>query len=84
VIGVTDFQVEYWTGAQWTLVPGGSVMGNNQVWRQLLFAPVTTTAIRVTVTGALGAWTQLTEVEAWANTSTTSTADFATTPPPPK
>ena len=63
--GVTDFQVEYWTGSQWALVPGGAVAGNTQVWRQLLFAPVTTTAIRITVTGTVDLWTRLTEVEAY-------------------
>ena len=63
--GVTDFQVEYWTGSQWALVPGGAIVGNTQVWRQLLFAPVTTTAIRITVTGTVDLWTRLTEVEAY-------------------
>ena len=68
--GVTDFQVEYWTGAQWALVPGGTIAGNTQVWRQLLFSPVTTTAIRITVTGALNTWTRLAEVEAYTSTPT--------------
>ena len=64
--GVTDFQCGTWTGTQWALVPGGSVAGNTQVWRQLLFSPITTTAIRITVTGTVDTWTRLTEVEAYA------------------
>ena len=66
--GVTDFQVQYWTGATWALVPGGSITGNTQVWRQLIFTPVTTTAIRIMVTGTVDMWTRLTEVEAYAGT----------------
>ena len=58
--------MQYWTGTQWALVPGGSIAGNTQVWRQLLFTPVTTTAIRITVTGTVDTWTRLTEVEAYA------------------
>lgn len=65
--GVTDFQVHYWTGTEWALVPGGTVAANTQVWRQLLFSPITTTAIRITVTGALDTWTRLTEVEAYTS-----------------
>jgi hypothetical protein len=43
------------------------------VWRQLLFSPVTTTAIRITVTGALDTWTRLTEVEAYTGATTSAT-----------
>ena len=32
--GLTDFQVQYWTGTQWLTVPGGIVSGNNLVWRR--------------------------------------------------
>jgi hypothetical protein len=63
--GVTDFQVQYWTGSVWTTVPGGTVSGNNLVWRQLTFSPVTTTAIRVWVTGGLASFSRITEVEAY-------------------
>ena len=31
--GVTDFQVQDWTGAAWATVPGGSIAGNRSVWR---------------------------------------------------
>jgi len=64
--GLTDFTVQYWTGTQWAAVPGGVVSGNTLVWRQLTFAQVTTTKIRVLVTGALAVWSRITEVEAYS------------------
>jgi hypothetical protein len=64
--GVTAFDVQYWNGSAWTTVPGGSVTGNNKVWRQFTFTPITTTKIRVLVNGgADNAFSRLTEVEAW-------------------
>ena len=45
--GVTDFEVQYWTGSTWTDIPGGNVTGNNHVWRQFTFANITTAKIRV-------------------------------------
>ena len=63
--GLRDFEVQYWTGSAWQTIPGAAVTGNNLVWRQLTFAPVTTTAIRVHVTLALDSWTRIAEIEAW-------------------
>jgi hypothetical protein len=63
--GVTDFQVQYWTGSQWLTVPNGVVSGNNLVWRQVTFGALTTSAIRVWVTGALNTFSRITEVEAY-------------------
>jgi hypothetical protein len=63
--GIRDFQMQYWTGSAWATVPGGSVVSNSQVWRQFVFAPITTTRIRVLVTFAAGSWSRITEVEAW-------------------
>ena len=82
--GVTDFQVEYWTGTQWALVPGGAIVGNSQVWRQLLFTPVTTTAIRITVTRTPDPWTRLTEVEAYTTAATSVSVEFDAQPAPRK
>ena len=65
--GIRDFQVQYWTGNAWQTVPGGSIVGNNLVWRQFVFTPVNTTRIRVYVTNALGDYTRLTEIEAWGS-----------------
>jgi hypothetical protein len=63
--GLTDFQVQYWTGTQWVAVPGGIVSGNRAVWRQITFGAITTSRIRVFVTGALNGYSRLTEVEAY-------------------
>lgn len=63
--GVLDFVVEYWDGAGWVAVPNGTVTGNDKAWRQFLFAPVTTTKIRVVITNSRNNWSRLVEVEAW-------------------
>jgi glycine rich protein/Big-like domain-containing protein/all-beta uncharacterized protein/F5/8 type C domain-containing protein/BACON domain-containing protein len=64
--GLTDFQVQSWSGTQWVAVPGGSITGNTQVWRQVPFVPLTTSRIRVLVTGALGNLSRIAEVEAYS------------------
>jgi hypothetical protein len=65
--GITDFQVQYWDGSsrQWLTVPGGTVSGNTNVWRQFSFAPLVTTGIRVLVNNALNGYARITEVEAY-------------------
>ncbi len=63
--GLRGFIAEYWTGTAWQAVPGGEITNNNLVWRQILFAPITTTRIRVSVTQALNGYARLIEVEAW-------------------
>jgi hypothetical protein len=63
--GLTDFIVQYWDGAQWAAVPGGVVSGNTLVWRQITFASLTTSKIRIYITGAVNTWSRITEVEAW-------------------
>ena len=69
--GITDFEVQYWDGANWKTVPGGSVSGNNRVWRKFSFSPVTTTRIRVLVTNALAGASRITEIEAYETASGT-------------
>ncbi len=71
--GIADFEVQYWDGTNWKTVPGGSVSGNNKVWRKFSFSPVTTTRIRVLVTKALAGFSRITEIEAY---------ETASTPPP--
>jgi hypothetical protein len=44
-------------------VPGGAITGN--VWRRFTFTPVTTTRVRITVTGALNGYSRLVELEAY-------------------
>jgi microcystin-dependent protein len=63
--GLTAFSAEYWNGTQWLAVPGGIVSGNTLVWRQVTFAPLTTTKIRVLITGTGDSWSRVTEVEAY-------------------
>ncbi|HYO62718.1 MAG TPA: S8 family serine peptidase [Pyrinomonadaceae bacterium] len=63
--GVTSFEVQYWTGAAWATVPGGSVSGNNKVWRKFVFSPLTTDKIRVLVNGSLAGYSRVIEVEAY-------------------
>jgi hypothetical protein len=63
--GITDFQVQYWTGATWTDVPNGNVTGNRNVWRQFTFSNISTSKIRVVVNNALGSYSRITEIEAY-------------------
>jgi murein DD-endopeptidase MepM/ murein hydrolase activator NlpD len=64
--GATAFDVQYWNGSTWVTVPGGSVTGNNKVWRQFGFAPITTNKVRVTITaGADNNYSRVVELEAW-------------------
>ena len=62
---LTSFKVEYWTGTAWALVPGGSVTGNNKVWRKLTFNPLSTTKVRLTVNAAGSGYSRVTELEVW-------------------
>lgn len=63
--GIVDFQVQYWNGAGWQTVSGGSITGNNKVWKKVTFSQITTSKIRVNVTNALSNYSRVTEVEAW-------------------
>ncbi|MFG6489637.1 discoidin domain-containing protein [Roseateles sp. BYS78W] len=63
--GITHFEVQYWDGAKWVDVPGGNVIGNNKVWRQFTFSPITTQRIRILVNSAMYSLSRIAEVEAW-------------------
>ena len=63
--GITAYDVQYWSGSAWLTVPGGTVNGNDRVWRKFTFTPVTTTAIRINVRGAADGYIRITEVEAY-------------------
>jgi RHS repeat-associated protein len=73
--GVTAFDVQYWTGAVWVTVPGGSVSGNNLVWRKVTFPAVRTSKVRVYINAALAGRSRLVEVEAWGPDAGSTTAD---------
>ena len=63
--GVTAFDVQYWNGGAWVNIPGGSITGNNLVWRKVTFTPITTNKIRVVVNAAVDGVARISEVEAW-------------------
>ena len=62
--GITDFDVQYWTGRAWRTVPGGAIRGNRNVWRMIRFPETVTRKIRVVVLNALGGESRITEIEA--------------------
>jgi hypothetical protein len=62
--GITAFDVQYWNGSAWVTVPGGSVTGNNKVWRTFTFPAVTTAKVRVLVNNAVTGYSYIAEVEA--------------------
>lgn len=65
--GITDFDVQYWDG-KWITVPGGSVTGNNLVWRRFNFPKVKTDKIRLLINGSKDkAYSRIVELEAWGN-----------------
>jgi hypothetical protein len=74
--GITAFDVHYWDGSAWVTVPGGSITGNNLVWRTVSFPAVTTDRIRVVVNAALAGYSRITEIEAYDDTG-----GVVTTPP---
>ena len=63
--GITAFDVQYWNGADWVTVSGGSITGNNLVWRKITFPAVTTDRIRVVVYTSLAGYSRITEIEAY-------------------
>ena len=60
-----DFTVQYWTGGAWQAVPNGVVRDNPLVWRSFVFAPVSTSKIRVLIERTRKSWTELAEIEAY-------------------
>lgn len=66
--GVTDFQLQYWNGSAWADVPGGTVTGNDKVWRRFTFSAITTDKIRIQINNSLNSaypYSRIVEVEAW-------------------
>lgn len=63
--GLTGYEVQYWNGTTWQNVPGGSVTGNNLVWRKFTFMPLTTSRIRVLTNAAVDGYSRIVEVEAY-------------------
>lgn len=66
--GITAFDVEYWDGTSWKIIPGGSISGNNLVWRKITFIAVSTNKIRLIIRGSQSNdFSRLIEMEAYAN-----------------
>jgi hypothetical protein len=66
--GITHFEVQYWNGSAWVAVPGGSITGNNKVWRRLTFSAITTNRIRIHINNSLASYSRIAEVEAFGST----------------
>ncbi|HEX6715743.1 MAG TPA: RHS repeat-associated core domain-containing protein [Pyrinomonadaceae bacterium] len=70
---LTDFEVKYWTGTAWAIIPGASITANDKVWRKLTFSPVVTTKILLNVTTVAGDnHTQVVEIEAYSRAASAS------------
>ncbi len=67
--GLLAFDVQYWNGSSWVTVPGGSVSGNNKVWRKFTFSPVTTSKIRVVINAVPDAWSRVVEIQAFGTSA---------------
>jgi hypothetical protein len=63
--GLSGYAVQYWNGTTWQNVPGGSVTGNNLVWRKFTFTPLTTSKIRVLTSASVDGYSRIAEVEAY-------------------
>jgi hypothetical protein len=63
--GLMDFDVQYWTGSAWQLVPGGHVVNNNLVWRKFTFPAISTSRIRVMCYRGGFGYSRIVELEAF-------------------
>lgn len=36
--GLSGYDVQYWNGSAWVTISGGSVTGNNKIWRKFSFS----------------------------------------------
>jgi hypothetical protein len=68
--GATGLRAERWTGTAWELIPGAQSAFTDRVWNRFTFPAVTTSKIRVVITGAMNGHSRLVEVEAWQGAST--------------
>lgn len=70
IYGITDYEVQYWTGSAWATIPYAVAANNFRVWRQFTFPAITTTKIRVWIyaTRTTGShYGRILEIEAWSN-----------------
>ena len=69
--GITNFDVQYWTGSAWQTVPNGSITNNNKAITKITFTAITTTKIRVVVNAAQAGYSRIVELEAWSGGAST-------------
>ncbi|MEP6922536.1 MAG: hypothetical protein ABI967_15545, partial [bacterium] len=81
--GITAFDAQYWNGSTWVTVPGGSIVGNNNVWRMITFSDITTTKIRVLVNNALAGYSRITEIETYTSSGVPTPTPTPTPTPSP-
>lgn len=67
--GLLSFNVQYWNGSSWVTIPGGSVTGNNKVWRKFTFTAITTSKIRVFINSVPDAWSRVVEIQAFGTSA---------------
>ena len=67
--GLLAFDVQYWNGSSWVTIPGGSVTGNNKVWRKFTFSALTTNKIRVYINSVPDAWSRVVEIQAFGTSA---------------
>ena len=67
--GLIAFNVQYWNGSSWLTIPGGTVTGNNKVWRNFTFSAITTNKIRVFINQAPDAWSRVVEIQAFGTSA---------------
>ncbi|HXQ38489.1 MAG TPA: RHS repeat-associated core domain-containing protein, partial [Anaerolineales bacterium] len=67
--GLQSFNVQYWNGSSWITIPGGSVTGNNKVWRKFTFSAITTSKIRVYITQVPDSWSRVVEIQAFGTSA---------------
>jgi len=63
VYGVTAFDIQYWNGSTWITI--NSITGNNKVWVQAIFSPITTNKIRIYINATIDGYARLVQVEAY-------------------
>lgn len=77
--GLIAFDVQYWNGSSWVTVPGGSVTGNNKVWKKFTFSAITTSKIRVWINTVPDAWSRVLEIQAFEPSATGEKIDWLVT-----
>lgn len=77
--GLLGFDVQYWNGSTWVTVPGGSVTGNNKVWRKFTFSNITTSKIRVHINTVPDSWSRVVEIQAYEPSTTGERIEWTVT-----